>query len=132
MPTAFERLGGEAGLRPIIDDFVDHVFDDVMIGFFFRKVSRKHIKELEYQHAAEHLGGPVVYRGRPLREAHAGSPIMGGQFARRKVILEQTLEKHGVPEDIREAWLAHTESLRADITGNRGDDCDPETTRGKT
>lgn len=107
------------------------MFDDVMIGFFFRKVSRKHIKELEYQHAAEHLGGPVVYRGRPLGEAHRAHPIMGGQFARRKRILEQTLTQHGVPDDIRTAWLAHVESLREEVMGTRRDDCDLETGRGK-
>lgn len=132
MPTAFERLGGEAGLRPIIDEFVDRMFDDVMIGFFFRKVTRKHIKELEYQHAAAFFGGSVVYRGRTLREAHKAHPIMGGQFARRKRILEETMIAHAVPEDLREALLTHTESLREQITGNRGDDCDPETARGKS
>ena len=129
--VAFERLGGEPALRAIIDDFVDRIFDDIMIGFFFRNADRRRIKELEYQHAAELLGGPVAYRGRPMREAHAAHPIMGGQFARRKRILEEALIAHAVPEDIRVAWLAHTESLRAQITGNRGDDCDPETVRGK-
>ena len=87
----YERIGGEQGLRAIVDDFVDRVFDDVMIGFFFRKVERRRIKELEFQHAAEHLGGPVRYRGRPLQEAHAAHPIMGGQFARRTELLRQTL-----------------------------------------
>ena len=92
------------------------MFDDVMIGFFFRKVARKHIKELEYQHAAQFLGGPVEYRGRPLREAHKAHPIMGGQFARRKRLLEQALQAHNAPQDIIDAWLAHTESLRNEVT----------------
>ncbi|MGF1469748.1 MAG: group 1 truncated hemoglobin [Sandaracinaceae bacterium] len=122
-PSAFDRLGGEARLRPIIDAFVDRVFDDVMIGFFFRRASRERIKELEYQHAAEHLGGPVTYRGRPLDVAHRPHRIFGGQFARRMRILEQVLEEHGVPDDVREAWLAHTASLRPLITGDAGSEC---------
>lgn len=113
--TQFERLGGEPALRAIIETFVDAMFDDVMIGFFFRKVTRKHIKELEYQHAAEFLGGPVEYRGRPLREAHAAHPIMGGQFARRKRLLERTLENNHVPRDIADAWLAYVDSLREQV-----------------
>lgn len=121
--TAFDRIGGEPALRAIIDEFVDRMFDDVMIGFFFRRVSRERIKEMEYQHAAEHLGGPVVYRGRPIREAHAPHRIMGGQFARRTKILSDVLEKHGVPEDIRSAWLAHVESLRDQVTSDRGSEC---------
>jgi hemoglobin len=120
--SAFERIG-EAKLRAIIDDFVDRLFDDVMIGFFFRRASRERIKEMEYQHAAEHLGGPVRYEGRPLREAHATHRIMGGQFARRAKILSEVLVAHGVPEDIRTDWLAHVESLRDQITGDPGSEC---------
>jgi hemoglobin len=119
----YEQIGGETALRAIIDDFVDRVFDDFMIGFFFRGVERRRIKELEFQHAAEFLGGGARYRGRPLPEAHAKHRIMGGQFARRKELLRQTLAHHAVPEEIAAAWLAHTESLRAQITGDPGGQC---------
>lgn len=122
MASMYERIGGEAGLRAVIDDFVDRVFDDVMIGFFFRNVERRRIKELEFQHAAEFLGGPR-YRGRPLDAAHQKHRIMGGQFARRKELLRQTLVAHGLPEDVIAAWLEHTESLRPLITGDAGGQC---------
>jgi hemoglobin len=122
-PTAFERVGGEAKLRAIVDDFVGRMFGDVMIGFFFRNADEARIKEFEYQHAAEHLGGPVRYQGRPLRQAHAAHPIMGGQFARRKEILRRTLIDHGAPQDVIDAWLAHTESLRDQITAQPDDQC---------
>lgn len=119
----FEELGGEPALRSIIDEFVDRMFDDAMIGFFFRKASRERIKKFEYQHAAELLGGDVTYEGRPLAKAHQPHRIMGGQFARRKEILRQTLEKHGVPPHVRDAWLAHVESLRSLITADPGSEC---------
>lgn len=123
MATDYERIGGEPALRAIIDDFVDRVFDDVMIGFFFRDASRERIGEMEFQHAAEHLGAPIAYGGRPLRAAHARHRIMGGQFERRKKILADTLAAHHVPDDIAERWLDHVESLRALITGDPGSEC---------
>src|SRR5690606_20124106 len=119
----FERVGGEAGLRAIIDEFVDRAFDGIMIGFFFRRSSRERIKEMEYQHAAEHLGGPVQYGGRPIPEAHAAHRIMGGHFARRSKILSDVLVKHGAPEDVRARWLAHIESPRPHVTSDRGSEC---------
>lgn len=119
----YDRLGGEPGVRAIIADFVDRVFDDIMIGFFFRNSERERIKEFEFQHAAEHLGGPVIYAGRPLQAAHARHRIMGGQFARRKELLRKTLVDHAVPPDIMEAWLAQVESLRALITADPGSQC---------
>lgn len=124
--SLFEELGGEPALRRIIDRFVDRVFDDVMIGFFFRNASRERIKDKEYEFAARHLGADIAYTGKPIAEAHAAHPIMGGQFMRRLQILKQTLEEEGVPEHIREHWLSHTEKLRSLVTRDAGGRCDPD------
>ena len=114
--TMFQEIGGESKLRAIINEFVDRVFDDVMIGFMFQRVGRPRIKELEYQLAGQWLGSGEPYRGRPLTEAHGPHRIMGGQFDRRKEILRQVLVKHEAPAHLIEAWMAHTESLRPLIT----------------
>ncbi|MGH7871504.1 MAG: group I truncated hemoglobin, partial [Candidatus Binatia bacterium] len=118
--TLFEQLGGEARLRAIIDSFVDRVFADRMIGFFFRHADRGRIKELEYQLAASFLGAPIEYRGRSLAKAHANHPIMGGHFARRRQIFKETLEAHQVSEGIIAALLNHTDTLRSQITPEPG------------
>jgi hemoglobin len=130
-PSRFEQLGGEIAVRRIISDFIDRVFADRMIGFFFRHADRERIKELEYQLAAAFLGAPLKYQGRPLGQVHAKHPIMGGHFARRKQILKETLDHHLVAEPIKAAWLQHTEDLRALITEQSGSDCDPVAVRRK-
>jgi hemoglobin len=129
--TLFDDLGGELALRRIIDRFVDRVFDDVMIGFFFRNARRERVKEKEYEFAARHLGADVAYTGRPIDEAHRAHPIMGGQFARRLTILRETLEAANVPEHVKHHWLAHTESLRPLVTADAGRECDPERARSR-
>lgn len=129
--TFYEQLGGEAKLLQIIDTFIDRVFEDRMIGFFFRNADKKRIKELEFQLTARFLGADVEYQGRPLDEVHSRHPIMGGQFARRLQILRETLEHYGVPKHIRDAWIEHTESLRPLITGDAGSDCDSILAREK-
>jgi hemoglobin len=124
-PSLFEQLGGEDKLREIIGAFIDRVFEDRMIGFFFRNSDKRRIKELEYQLTARFLGADVVYQGLPLDKAHAKHPIMGGHFARRRQILQETLESYRVPELIKEVWLQHTDALRPLITAQAGSDCDP-------
>ena len=119
----FDEIGGEPVLRAIVDDFVDRCFDDTMIGFLFQRADRDRIKRFEYQQAAEHLGGPVVYEGRPLDEAHRPHRIFGGQFARRRQILTETLRDHGVPEAVVDAWIAHQEGLRTLITRDADSSC---------
>lgn len=121
--TLYERMGGEPALRAVIGDFVDRAFADIMIGYMFRDADRARIKELEFQHASELLGGPHRYAGRPLRKAHARHRIMGGQFARRLQLLRQVFAAHSVPEEVQAAILAHNESLRGEITGQALGEC---------
>lgn len=129
--SLFVALGGEAALRALVDDFVDRIFVDTMIGFFFRNADRERVKAKEYELAASHLGADVVYTGRSLPEAHGKHPIMGGHFMRRMKILEETLHDHGAPEDVVRHWLAHTERLRPAITSQRGSACDHEAPNAK-
>jgi len=129
--SLFEKLGGESGLRAIVNAFIDRVFEDRMIGFFFRNADRARIKEMEYQLAAGFLGANIKYTGRPLGKAHVNHPIMGGHFARRRQILKETLEAYQVPEEIQAAWLQHTDSLRPLITPETGSDCDPIAARAR-
>jgi hemoglobin len=124
--TLFEQLGGESKLKAIINTFIDSVFDDRMIGFFFRHADRQRIKAMEYQLAAQFLGAQVKYQGRPLDQVHAKHPIMGGHFARRRQILKETLDRYLVPEPIKTAWLAHTDALRPLITSQKDSECDPD------
>lgn len=129
--SLFEKLGGESRLREIMDTFIDRVFADRMIGFFFRNADRRRIKELEYQLAAKFLGAAVEYKGRPLGRAHANHPIMGGHFARRRQIFKETLDLYEVPDAIKDALLRHTDSLRAQITPEIGTGCDPNLVRDR-
>jgi truncated hemoglobin YjbI len=113
----------------IIDTFIDKVFDDRMIGFFFRNADKQRIKDLEYQLAAHFLGAQVEYQGRPLDQVHAIHPIMGGHFDRRRQILKETLELYHVAEPIKAVWLAHTDKLRPLITPEQDSACDPNALR---
>ena len=129
--SLFDKLGGEVKLRAIMEAFIDRVFEDRMIGFFFRNADRARIKEMEYQLAANYLGAGIEYRGRPLAKVHANHPIMGGHFERRRQIFKETLESYQVPEEIKTVMLRHTDALRPLITPESGSDCDPMTVQDR-
>jgi hemoglobin len=129
--TYFEELGGEALVSAIIDDFVERIFADTMIGYLFARASKERVKRFEYEHAAEFLGAKVTYSGRTLRDAHGKHPIMGGHFGRRRQILKQTLEAHGVPAHIVAAWLAHQDALKDEVTTDPVTQCNQEAATSK-
>ena len=124
MPASlFDQLGGEPVLRAIIDRFVDRVIADTMIGFFFARVNKERLKQLEYEFAAEHLGANVAYSGRPIQVAHHRHAIMGGQFRRRLVLLKETLAEFRVPENVALHWVAHTLALESSVTPDADGRC---------
>ncbi|MDX2021054.1 MAG: hypothetical protein SF187_12510 [Deltaproteobacteria bacterium] len=113
-PSLFERAGGEPVVRPVIRDFVAQMYRDIMIGFFFRGIDEAHLVEREYEFTARFLGAQAVsYGGQPIKAAHSRHLINDGQFARRRQILLEAMIKHGVPEDVRAAWLAHVDEFKA-------------------
>lgn len=121
-----ELAGGEAKLRPLLEDFYDRVFDDVMIGFFFKGKDKAHLVQMELEFALRFLGAPVNYSGRTISVAHASHPIMGGQFNRRTQILRETMADHDLPEAVQRHWLEHTESLRDQVTPDASGECKPQ------
>ena len=121
--SLFDQLGGEPVLRAIIDHFIDRVVADTMIGFFFARINKDRLKQLEYEFAAQHLGADVVYSGRQIHEAHQRHAIMGGQFRRRLVLLKETLAAFDVPEHIVEHWVQHTLALEGSVTPDADGRC---------
>jgi truncated hemoglobin YjbI len=65
--TLYEALGGEAKLRDVIDDFVERVFADIMIGFFFASADKARIKRFEFEHASALPGGRNLQAARCAR-----------------------------------------------------------------
>jgi truncated hemoglobin YjbI len=126
----FDRIG-EAKLRAVIVDFYDRIFGDVMIGFLFEGKDRARLIEKEYELTARLLGADVAYTGKSMREAHARSPILGGHFERRLELLRQTMATHNVDPAVRDAWIEHTEALRAQITSDRGSECKDSDAAGR-
>lgn len=119
-------------LRTAVTEFYRRVFDDVMIGFMFAGKDRARLIQFEVELAANIVGIPgIPYTGRSMRAAHAQHTIFGGQFERRMKLLKDVLEEQGFDEEARRTWLAHTESLRSQITRDRGAECgdDPDPPR---
>ncbi len=121
-PNLFNLIGPER-LRAVIVDFYQRVFDDIMIGFMFIGKDRQHLIEREYEFTAQFLGGPVVYTGRPIKQAHAKTPIFGGHFERRLQILRNTMADHQIDAEVVASVVEHQQALRSLVTGDKSSEC---------
>jgi hemoglobin len=120
--SLYQQIGLDA-LREVIRDFYSRVFADVMIGFLFIGKDRQRLIDKEFEFTARFLGADISYTGKPMRAAHARTPIMGGHFDRRLQILKETLADHDVPAEVREVWIGHTLALREQVTTDPVSEC---------
>ncbi len=121
-PELFHRIGAEK-LRAVITDFYDRIFGDLMIGFLFEGKDKQRLIDKEWEFTAHFLGADVAYTGRPMRQAHANSPIFGGHFERRLQLLRQAMAAQGVDDEVARVWIEHQQALRSQITVDRGSEC---------
>jgi len=112
--TSYEVLGEEK-IRVVLQALYDRLFVDPMVGFLFEGKDKAHIVAQQVVFTCRFLGGPQRYTGKPLPEAHAALPLLPGHFDRRHHVLRSLLEEHGVPDDVKRAWLDIDESLRPSV-----------------
>jgi truncated hemoglobin YjbI len=118
MASIFEGIGAER-LESILAVFYQRCFADVMIGHFFFDKDHDALLRQQLTFTSSMLGGPRAYEGRPLPQIHGILPIRPAHFARRQVILRETIMEHGLTPDIAQAWLQKEEKLRDLIMPNK-------------
>ena len=113
-----DLIGGLDGLRMIITDFYQRIFNDAMIAYLFTGQSQQRLIEREVEWTARLLGAhQIEYKGQSLKQAHSKHPIRKGHFFRRHQLLAETLKTHQVPQEVQDMWLTHSLSLIHVILG---------------
>src|SRR5262245_3806811 len=117
--TLWNRLGGEANVKKVIDDFVDKTAKNPKVDFFrggkVKDVDVPMLKKLLVEFVSSATGGPLKYTGRSMKDVHKGMGITDAQFDASVADLKEALEKHKAkPEDIK-ALLDIVNSTRKDI-----------------
>jgi methyl-accepting chemotaxis protein len=78
--SLFARLGGEAALRGVVDEFYANVLRDPKLEGFFEGVNVGWLKDSQFAFLAQALGGPKKYTGRDMEAAHGRLQIRQEDF----------------------------------------------------
>jgi hemoglobin len=117
----WDRLGGEAGVAKIVDDFTaaaaaDKKLDLTRGGKYLKDEDAvKRVKKLLVELVSSVTGGPLKYTGRPMKEVHKGMAITDAEFDEAGVLLADALKKNGVKDDDAADLLAIIATTRKDI-----------------
>ena len=119
--TLWERLGGETGVKKIIDDFVALAGPDPKVNFS-RNGKYKldtsavtHLKGQLLDFFSQATGGLYLYHGKSMKEAHRGMAITDAEFDALAADLQKALQKNGVKSADIDLVMKAIGSTRADI-----------------
>jgi len=122
--TLYERLGGEATVKAVVEDFVPRALADAK-AIFTRKGTPREWKATPETIAVlkTHLvqiigtvtGGPQKYSGKGMKEAHKGMQITAAQFDALTADLKASLERAKVPAKEQTELLAIVAGTKKDI-----------------
>jgi hemoglobin len=117
--TLYERLGGQAAIVAVVDDFVGNVAKDKRINSYFAKADIPRLKARLVEQICQGTGGPCFYSGRDMKSAHAGMGIRSADFDALVGDLGKTLKKFKVPKKEQGELVAILAPMKRDIVERR-------------
>jgi hemoglobin len=113
--TIYEQIGGQDALIFVVDDFYVRVLADQELAGFFTGSNMSRLKGKQVEFFAAALGGPALYSGLSMRDAHRGRGIGRAHFQRVAEHLSAALSAAGVPADLVERIIGTIAPLAEDI-----------------
>jgi hemoglobin len=92
--SLFNRIGGLPVLTKIVDEFIDEVAASPRTKRSFDGIKLKALKESVVAQLCKLTGGPCVYEGESMLNAHKDAKITDSEFDAFVDIFRTTLNKH--------------------------------------
>jgi len=122
--SLYERLGGEAAIKAVVDDFVGRAAANPKVNFTRKGTSAEwtasaenvaRLKARLVQFISMATGGPHKYEGRAMKPVHAGMGITEAEFGALAGDLIASLDKFKVPQKEKDELIAIVASTKKDI-----------------
>ena len=129
--SLYERLGGDYGIAGAVDDLVDRLYENDAVNQnpetleFHEEGGQAGFKYLVTAWSIEATGGPEVYAGRDMEEAHEHLELSDHEFDVVYTAILQSLHQAGVPEQECDEFMDIIESYRDMVVYDRDYDEDP-------
>ena len=118
--SIYDRIGGEEGIAGMVDSFYSKVLADSVLAPYFTSVPMDKQQRMQREFFAAATGGPIVYSGRPLGEAHRSLGITHEEFQRFTEHLIETLEETGISKQDVLDVIARVNLYSDEITNEPG------------
>lgn len=111
----YQAFGEQAGIRALMDDFVVRLKADARIGEQFKETNLANLAKQLTDQVCQLSGGPCVYKGPDMKEAHASMDIKRGHFNALVEVLQQSMDARGIPFTRQNQLLALLAPMHRDV-----------------
>ncbi len=115
----YQAFGEQAGIRSLMDDFVQRLRADARIGDQFKETNLDNLAKSLTDQLCQLSGGPCVYNGPDMKEAHANMDVTRSHFNALVEVLQQTMDARGIPFQRQNQMLALLAPMHRDVVNTR-------------
>ena len=120
--SLYSQVGGETAVRAVVTEFYNRVLEDPALAPYFRHKQRKGLEESQVRFFTQALGGPTIYQGPSMADAHRNLHITARNFDRVADHLNETLASLGVDSAHIDAIMNTVAPLKGDIVNENSMD----------
>ncbi len=113
--SLYVALGQKPGIERLVDALLDRCYSDRRIAFLFKDADRPDLTRLINEQFCAESGGPCVYTGRSMTEAHSGLSLKQKEFDAFVEDLILGMEDVGLPYRTQNRMLAIFAPMRPDV-----------------
>lgn len=124
-PTLYTRLGGDAAITAVTDQFIANVLADptlvdnfVDAGTASNQAQYNLFRERLIDQLCDATGGPYTYLGANMYDAHDGMNITDAEFGALVNALVAALDQFNVPAQEKNELLGILGPMQSDIVGH--------------
>ena len=117
-PSLYQQLGGYDQLAKLRDDFLGRMVKDSTLGPFFAGLTQPQldrIRQMVVDQLCAVTGGPCVYVGKSMKEAHKDLDITAADWQQAMRLFNLALDDFHVTREQRNALLAVMRSVEPEI-----------------
>jgi hemoglobin len=113
----YRELGGTSGITQVVDMFLVRLNADARINTLFAHVDHADLRRLVIEQLCAATGGPCVYSGRSMEEAHSGLNLSEADFSAFMGDLVAAMDEGEVPLAQQNRLLALLTPMKPQIVG---------------
>lgn len=113
--AVYQDFGGKAGINRVVDDFLVTWLADPRISNRLDDADVERLSLMLKEQFAQLTGGPVIYSGRTMKQAHDGMDLRNADFNALAEDLQVAMDKNGVPNRAQNKLLARLAPMEKQI-----------------